>query len=76
MGGGGKSAAGSVPTTAAAEAPKPYTQEQSMDEKAQNARDAQLKKAQAALGQEGTIKTSPFGSQEEQTEQKKTLLGQ
>ena len=77
MGGGGKSAGMSSSPAPTQEAPKPYQQEQSMSEAAQNARDAQLKKARAALGQEGTILTSPFGSQEQQSEQQqgKTLLG-
>ena len=73
MGGGAK-----IPRMAApapAEAPKPYQQEQAISEAAQNARDAQLKRAQAALGQDGSVLTSPFGSQEQAEEQKKTLLG-
>ena len=57
------------------EAPKPYQQEQAISEAAQNARDAQLKRARAALGQEGSVLTSPFGSQEQDDNQKKTLLG-
>ncbi len=77
-GGGGKSgssAASSPPPVA--EAPKPYAQEQAMDDAAQSAREAQLKKAKAALGQEGSVLTSPFGSQEsaQNQQQGKTLLG-
>ena len=76
MGGGGKSAGMSSSPAPTQEAPKPYQQEQSMSEAAQNAREAQLKKARASLGQEGTILTSPFGSQEQQSErQGKALLG-
>lgn len=77
MGGGGKSAGMSSAPAPTQEAPKPYQQEQSMSDAAQNAREAQLKKARAALGQEGTILTSPFGSQEQQSKQQqgKTLLG-
>ncbi len=78
-GGGGKS--GSTTATApapAAEAPKPYQQEQAMSDAAREAREAQLRKAKAALGQEGSILTSPFGSQEKSNQaltQGKTLLG-
>ena len=78
-GGGGKS--GSTTATAPApmaEAPKPYQQEQSMSDAAKDAREAQLKKAKAALGQEGSVLTSPFGSQEQSSQaaaQSKTLLG-
>ncbi len=76
-GGGGKSgsAASAAPPTVA-EAPKPYAQEQAMDDAAQSAREAQLKKARAALGQEGSILTSPFGSQQQaQNQQQKNILG-
>lgn len=72
--GGGKTPSMAAPAPAA-EAPKPYQQEQAISEAAQNARDAQLKRAQAALGQDGSVLTSPFGSQEQAEEQKKTLLG-
>lgn len=77
MGGGGKGGGMSSAPAPVQEAPKPYQQEQSMTESAQNAREAQLRKARAALGQEGTILTSPFGSQEQQgnAQQGKTLLG-
>ena len=74
MGGGGKTPNMSAPA-APQEAPKPYQQEQAISEAAQNARDAQLKRARAALGQEGSVLTSPFGSQEQADKQKKTLLG-
>lgn len=74
MGGGGKTPNISAPA-APQEAPKPYQQEQVISEAAQNARDAQLKRARAALGQEGSVLTSPFGSQEQTDKQKKTLLG-
>ena len=76
MGGGGKhQSAPSAQAPAAAEAPKPYQQERQMNESAQSAREAQLKKSMAALGQEGSVKTSPFGSQEQQQQQGKSLLG-
>lgn len=75
MGGGGKTPSMSTPA-APQEAPKPYQQEQAMSEAAQNARDAQLKRARAALGQEGSVLTSPFGSQENAAEKKKSLLGE
>ena len=58
-----------------AEAPKVYQQEQAMSDSAQTARDNQKQKALAALGQEGSIQTSPFGSQENAAQQGKTLLG-
>jgi hypothetical protein len=74
MGGGGKSGSQSMPAPAVAEAPKPYQQEQAMSESAQTARDNQLRRARAALGQQGTLLTSPFGSQAQQQEGK-TLLG-
>ena len=62
---------------AKAEAPKVYQQEQSMNDSAQNARDNQKQRALASLGQEGTVLTSPFGSQEDaqKKQQGKTLLG-
>lgn len=73
--GGGKTP--NMPAPAAPqEAPKPYQQEQAISEAAQNARDAQLKRARAALGQEGSVLTSPFGSQENAEEEKKSLLGE
>lgn len=75
MGGGGKTPSMSSAPAAPQEAPKPYQQEQAISEAAQNARDAQLKRARAALGQEGSVLTSPFGSQEQADNQKKTLLG-
>ena len=76
MGGGGKTPKMSAPTPQAAQAPKVYQQEQSMSDAALRARDNQKQKALAALGQEGTILTSPFGSQENmQAKQGKTLLG-
>jgi hypothetical protein len=76
MGGGGKtpSVSSSAPAPTA-EAPKPYQQEQDTSTATQNAREAQLRKARAALGQEGSILTSPFGSQQNTAEQRKTLLG-
>lgn len=74
MGGGGKGGA-SMASSVAQEAPKPYLQEKDMSDAAQSAREAQLRKARAALGQEGTILTSPFGSQAHAAEQRKTLLG-
>lgn len=74
-GGGGKGGQSASAPMPQQEAPKPYRQEQAMSESAQSAREAQLKKARAALGQEGSIATSPFGSQEQATEQQKTLLG-
>ena len=73
--GGGKTPSMPAPPPAPQEAPKPYQQEQAISEAAQNARDAQLKRARAALGQEGSVLTSPFGSQEQAENQKKTLLG-
>lgn len=76
MGGGGKApSTATAEAPAAAEAPKPYQQERQVEDAAQSARDAQLKKSMAALGQEGSVKTSPFGSQEQQAQQGKTLLG-
>ena len=75
-GGGGKTPKMSAATAQTAEAPKVYQQEQSMNDSAQNARDNQKQRALASLGQEGTILTSPFGSQEDmQKQQGKTLLG-
>lgn len=77
LGGGGK--APKIPAAPAtpAEAPKVYQQEQSMNDSAQDARDKQKQRALASLGQEGTVLTSPFGSQEEaqKKQQGKTLLG-
>ncbi len=79
MGGGGKSGGASLAAAPVAEAPKPEVQEQAMDDAAQAARDEQLKKAKAALGQEGSILTSPFGTQQnarkQNQQQGKTLLG-
>ena len=76
MGGGGKSGAATMAPAPVAEPPKPEVQEQAMDDAAQKARDEQLKKAKAALGQEGSILTSPFGTQQNtRQEQGKTLLG-
>jgi hypothetical protein len=75
MGGGKTPSISSAAAPAAAEAPKPYQMEQDTTQATQNAREAQLRKARAALGQEGSILTSPFGSQQEAAEQKKTLLG-
>ena len=78
MGGGGKSGGASVAPAPVAEAPKPEVQEQAMDDAAQAARDEQLKKAKAALGQEGSVLTSPFGSQRNAQagqSQGKTILG-
>lgn len=75
-GGGGKSGSVATPAAAAqAEAPKPYQQERDVSDASQSAREAQLKKARAALGQEGSILTSPFGSQEQADQQRKSLLG-
>lgn len=72
----GKSGSQSVAAAPVAEAPKPEVQEQAMDDAAQAARDEQLKKAKAALGQEGSVLTSPFGTQENaQQNQGKTILG-
>lgn len=76
-GGGGKSGqmAQAAPPPMP-EAPKPYTQEQAMDEASQRAKELQEKRAKLALGQEGSIKTSPFGTQEQQQNTSgKTLLG-
>ena len=76
MGGGGsKTPKYEAAPAAQAEAPKVYQQEQSMSDSAQNARDNQKQRALAALGQEGSIQTSPFGSQESMQQQGKTLLG-
>ena len=76
MGGGSKTPKYEAAPAAQAEAPKVYQQEQSMSDSAQTARDNQKQKALAALGQEGSIQTSPFGSQESmQGQQGKTLLG-
>ena len=76
MGGGGSKTPKYEAAPVQAEAPKVYQQEQSMSDSAQTARDDQKKKALAALGQEGSIQTSPFGSQESmQGQQGKTLLG-
>ena len=77
MGGGGKTpSVSSAAAPEAAEAPKAYQQEQEMTDKAQAARDAQNKRAMAALGQQGSILTTPFGSQQQQTsQQNKNLLG-
>ena len=74
---GGSKGAGTPSAPAApAEAPKVYQQEQEMNESAKAARDDQRKRAMAALGQEGTILTTPFGSQESTAKtQGKTLLG-
>ena len=75
MGGGKSPSIPSAPATPA-EAPKVYQQEQEMNESAKAARDDQHKRAMAALGQEGTILTTPFGSQESTAQnQGKTLLG-
>jgi hypothetical protein len=46
-----------------------------MTEAGQTARDRQQEMAKAALGQQSTINTSPFGSQENTQEQRRTLLG-
>lgn len=77
MGGGGsKTPKYEAAPAVQAEAPKVYQQEQSMSDSAQTARDKQKQRALAALGQEGSIQTSPFGSQERmQGQQGKTLLG-
>ncbi len=78
MGGGGsKTPKMSTVAPVQAEAPKVYQQEQTMSDAAQRARDDQKRKALAALGQEGTVVTSPFGSQESMAagRQGKTLLG-
>ena len=77
MGGGSsKTPKMSAAPVVQAEAPKVYQQEQSMSDAAQAARDNQKQKALAALGQQGTVLTSPFGSQESmQKQQGKTLLG-
>lgn len=79
MSSGGKSGAASVPAAASAEAPKVYLQEQQMSESAQNARDLQDKQIALALGQEGSINTSPFGSQQAAQDyaknQGKTIFG-
>lgn len=77
MGGGSsKTPKYEAASAAQAEAPKVYQQEQAMSDSAQTARDNQKQKALAALGQEGSIQTSPFGSQESmQGQQGKTLLG-
>ena len=75
MGGGGKSSTAASTPPPVAEAPKPFMQEQSMKDSAREAREAQLKKARAALGQDGSILTSPFGTQENAQSQQKNLLG-
>lgn len=77
LGGGGKTPNVQSAQPAKAEAPKVYQQEQSMNDSAQDARDKQKQRALASLGQEGTVLTSPFGSQEEaqNKQQGKTLLG-
>ena len=76
MGGGGKTpSVSSAPAPEAAQAPKAHQQEQEMTDKAQAARDAQNKRAMAALGQQGSILTTPFGSQQQQSQQNKNLLG-
>lgn len=76
MGGGKGGASISSAAAPAQEAPQPYQKEQAAEDASIAAREAQLKKAQAALGQEGSINTSPFGTQEEQSKNKgKTLLG-
>lgn len=77
LGGGGKAPKISAAPATPAEAPKVYQQEQSMNDSAQDARDKQKQRALASLGQEGTVLTSPFGSQEEaqKKQQGKTLLG-
>ena len=78
MGGGGsKTPKYEAAPAVQAEAPKVYQQEQSMSDSAQTARDNQKQRALAALGQEGTILTSPFGSQEDaqKKQQGNTLLG-
>ena len=76
MGGGSsKTPKMSAASATQAEAPKVYQQEQAMSDSAQTARDNQKQKALAALGQEGSIQTSPFGSQENAQQQGKTLLG-
>lgn len=78
-GGGGGKGSSSTPSTPAAavqEAPKPYQQEQAITERSETARERQLQLARASLGQEGTLLTSPFGSQQQQQNQAgKTLLG-
>jgi hypothetical protein len=77
-GGGGKgggSKSGSASSTQVAEAPKPIQNEKDMTEAGQTARDRQKEMAKAALGQQSTINTSPFGSQENTQEQRRTLLG-
>ena len=75
--GGGSSKTPKISSASAtqAEAPKVYQQEQSMSDAAQTARDRQKQKALASLGQQGTVLTSPFGSQESMAQQGKTLLG-
>ena len=76
MGGGSsKTPKMSAAPATQAEAPKVYQQEQAMSDSAQTARDNQKQKALAALGQEGSIQTSPFGFQENAAQQGKTLLG-
>jgi hypothetical protein len=59
----------------AAEPPKPHQQEKDVSDAAQSAREAQLKKARAALGQEGSVLTSPFGTQQQNEQRRKSLLG-
>ena len=75
MGGSSKTPKYEMASATQAEAPKVYQQEQAMSDSAQTARDNQKQKALAALGQEGSIQTSPFGSQESMQQQGKTLLG-
>lgn len=73
--GGGKSSQTPAPAPIQ-DAPKPYQQEQEMSESAKDAAEALRKKQLAAMGQQGTIHTSPFGSQQQQSQQGKTLLGE
>jgi hypothetical protein len=60
---------------AQAQPPKPAQQEREVSDAAQSAREAQLKRARAALGQEGSVLTSPFGSQQHNEQQRRSLLG-
>lgn len=74
-GGGGKGGGmGSMAAPPQQEAPKPYQQEMEMSKSAQSARENQLKKLKAQLGQQGSVQTSPFGTQQKD-EERKTLLG-
>ena len=77
--GGGSSSGGKVSSpeqmVQQAPAPKPYLQEKEMTSAMSNAREEQLRRARAALGQEGSVLTSPFGSQQQTEQERRSLLG-